>query len=586
MDYQHITQAEQLPGAFSHLSGHKVLGVDIETAPTPQYAQDKRAGLDPHKSRPRLVQVATPDRAYIFDMGYLHPAALAPLSNTPWVCHNAVFEWRHMTHHGYTLPDRIHDTQLMGRPLYHGILSLADLSKAALGVEMDKTLQVSDWAGGLSNAQLEYAANDALVTVRLAHKLLGDLNQHSQGRLYELYRQAVPVIGQQVLQGLNLDWEQHHRLCDAWVVERDTLKIQLDNLLGDINPRSGKQLGEWLSQRLTANQLKAWPRTATGKLSTSAASLALNAHLEIVRPLLRYKAAEKLIGTYGKGYEKHRHPVTGNLHPDFLIAATAGGRFACRNPNVQNPPRTDEFRQLFCAEPGRVLVAADFSQIELRVAALLSQDSKMIAAYAAGDDLHKVTAAAVAGVDLSQVTPQQRQAAKAVNFGNLYQQRPAGLARYARSSYGVEMTVDQAAQAQLRFFNTYPDLHHWQQRRIQDARIYGLAHTRLNLQRDFRIRAGYLEAEACNHPIQGSAGEILLAALAQLPQHLGGMDARLYNHVHDEIILSVTAGDCDKAARGLAAAMVAGFLEIFPEGEALVNGLVDVKIGANWAQTK
>jgi DNA polymerase I-like protein with 3'-5' exonuclease and polymerase domains len=586
MQLTHVTGHHQLPAAFESLAGQPVLGVDIETAPTSEYSSDNRAGLDPYKSRPRLVSVATLQQVFIFDMAHLPPCALDPLSSTPWVAHNAVFEWKHLTHHGYALPAKLHDTQLMGRPLYGGVLSLADLSQQAMGVELDKGLQVSDWAGELSEAQLQYAANDALVTVRLAHKLLGDLNQHSRGQLYELYRKTVPVIGQQVLTGLCVDWEQHRQLYDNWVVERDILKTQLLVLLGDINPRSSKQLGEWLAKQLPAAAIKKWPRTATGNLSTSADTLALNAHIPVVQPLLRYKAAEKLIDTYGKGYEKHRHPVTGNLHPDVLIAGTAGGRFACRNPNVQNPPRTDAFRRLFCAEPGRIMVAADFSQIELRVAALLSKDLRMLAAYAAGDDLHRVTAAAVSGVPLDNVTAGQRQAAKAINFGNLYQQRAPGLARYAQRSYGVAMTTAEAGQAQQRFFSAYPQLMDWQRRRILEARVYGLAYTRMNLPRDFRIRRGYLEAEACNHPIQGSAGEILLASLARLPEYLAGLDARLYNHVHDEILLSVAESDRCEAAQALEGAMVAGFLDIFPEGAALVDGLVEVKTGANWAEVK
>ena len=108
----------------------------------------------------------------------------------------------------------------------------------------------------------------------------------------------------------------------------------------------------------------------------------------------------------------------------------------------------------------------------------------------------------------------------------------------------------------------------------------------MNLARDFRIRRGYLEAEACNHPIQGSAGEILLASLARLPEELSGIDARLYKHVHDEIILSVGETDQAKAGRALEAAMVTGFLDIFPEGEALLTGLVEVKAGHTWAETK
>ncbi len=123
----------------------------------------------------------------------------------------------------------------------------------------------------------------------------------------------------------------------------------------------------------------------------------------------------------------------------------------------------------------------------------------------------------------------------------------------------------------------------WQRRRILEARVYGLAYTRMNLPRDFLIRRGYLEAEACNHPIQGSAGEILLASLARLPEYLTGLDARLYNHIHDEIILGAADGDKDNVALALKSAMVAGFLDIFPEGERMLLGLVEVKTGDSWA---
>lgn len=247
-----------------------------------------------------------------------------------------------------------------------------------------------------------------------------------------------------------------------------------------------------------------------------------------------------------------------------MIAATAGGRYACAKPNVQNPPRDISFRQLFEAEPGRVLVAADFSQIELRVAALLSKDKAMLDAYGRGMDLHRMTAAAVAGTSPEQVTSEQRSAAKPVSFGNLYQQRPRGLSRYARTSFGVEMSLEEAKDAQDAFFRTYPDLHSWQRKQIQTAAVYRHVESRLGLVRDFNIREGYLAAEACNHPIQASAGEVLMASIARLPDELKGVDARVYNHIHDEIVLDVAEHDAKKAKGALREAMVKGFLEIFP----------------------
>lgn len=232
-----------------------------------------------------------------------------------------------------------------------------------------------------------------------------------------------------------------------------------------------------------------------------------------------------------------------------------------------------------------MLVGADYSQIELRVAALLSGDRGMLEAYQRGDDLHRLTAAHVAGVSPDAVTKEQRQAAKAVNFGTLYGQRPAGLAENAQTTYGVEMTKDQAAQALLRFDMAYPQLAAWKRQQIGLAQQQRRVTTRLGLVRDFDIQGqGYLQGEAVNIPVQGSAAEVLMASLARLPSDLSGIDAHLYHNVHDELVLDVAPEQAGAAANALRSAMVAGFLQVFPEGETLTADLIDVKQGHNWAE--
>jgi DNA polymerase-1 len=587
MSLQYVRDPEIARQICAELRSQKIIGIDIETHPLASFEEDPRAGLDPHRSQIRLVTVATCGGQHVvFDMHRLSPRDLDELGDTPWSAHNAGFEYRHMTHAGFRLPAKLHDTMLMGRPIHDGNLSLSDLSKIELDIDLDKTLQRSDWRGELSREQLSYAAADAAAAVDLTYQLLPKLDREGLRPVYELYRRVVPIIGDQSLRGLAFNWERHAALCEEWADERDTRQLELRQLLGDINYRSGKQLANWLTANLPVDVINKWPRTAIGVLQTSADVLTRHAHLPLVQPLLRFKAAEKLLGTYGVGYRKHQHPVTGRLHPDILIAGTAGGRFACRNPNVQNAPRLQAFRALFAAPAGRVLVAADFSQMELRVAALLANEGRMLEAYARGDDLHRITAAAVAGVAPSEVTATQRQAAKAINFGNLYRQRPGGLVRVARSSYGVEMTVAEAAHSQHQFFTTFPDLYRWQMHQIKTARVYGKVQTRMGLVRRFDGSGGYLEAEACNHPIQGSANEVLLAALALLPECLKGCDAFLYNHIHDEIVLDVAEDAVEAAVTGLEFAMRSAFLQIFPEAEAVCTGLVEVKSGCNWAAAK
>jgi DNA polymerase-1 len=231
-----------------------------------------------------------------------------------------------------------------------------------------------------------------------------------------------------------------------------------------------------------------------------------------------------------------------------------------------------------------VLIGADFSQIELRVAALLSGDWNMLDAYRSGIDLHRKTAAAIAGCAVDAVTPQQRNGAKPVNFGNLYGQAAKGLAKQAKLDYGVDMTTSDASQALLKFQMAYPQLEHWKRQQVAKAMQYRQVQTKLGLVRDFDAQhQGYLKGEAQNCPVQGSAAEVLLASLVRLPDALKGTDATLYHTVHDEIELACSPDCADQAAAGLQDAMVQGFIDVFPEGAALTNGLVDVHTGSSWA---
>ncbi|MCB1808491.1 MAG: hypothetical protein KDJ99_26065, partial [Candidatus Competibacteraceae bacterium] len=382
------------------------------------------------------------------------------------------------------------------------------------------------------------------------------------------------------LRGQAFDWAAHAALTEQWQADHDQLSHQLRQHLGAINPNSGPQLGEWLQRTLPASTLQQWPKTPKGRLKTNADSLALFADLPAIQPLLRYKAVSKLLSTYGTKYDQHRHPITGRLHPHFPIGQTVSGRLCAHKPNTQNPPRLAAFRALFIPEPGKILIGADYSQIELRVAALLSNDRAMVDAYARGDDLHTLTAAAVAGVAPEQVTTTQRQQAKAVNFGNLYGQGPAGLAQTAKLTYGVTMSAPQAQQALNQFHMTYPQLAAWKRQQVGLAQQFRQVKTQLGLIRDFDVQGnGYLKGEAQNIPVQGSAAEILHCTLARLPQALQGLDAQLYHNVHDELILQARPEDADKAAHALQDAMVQGFLEVFPHGTALTAGLVDVHTG-------
>lgn len=557
-------------------------GLDIETMPLPAFTRDKAAGLDPWRSRIRLVQIYPGGAAcYVFDVRAL--GGLSPLFDLlhtrALVAHNAVFEWKHLLHAG-AAPGKLGCTLLQANALRGDRPGLAALAADTLGWCLDKTLQVSDWGGSLSAAQLDYAALDAVAAYRLARELSPRLKEVGRERCYELMRDAQRTIAQLERAGCPFDAAAHAALLATWQAQAEQARGELDSLLNGANPDSPLQLSRWLAANLPPDTVATWPKTAGGQLQTDADAMA-GLTLPALEPLKRYKAAMKLLGTYGDGYAKHISPVTGRIHASFTLGGTATGRLACHAPNIQNPPRGAEFRALFAPQPGRCLVVADYSQIELRVAAAVSGDRAMLAAYEAGEDLHRKTAAAVLGIDPAQVTKAQRQMAKAVNFGLLFGQGVAGLQRYAKGSYGVDLTAAEAEQARTAFFRAYPGLSAWQKTTRRNAERAGQVRTPGGRTRPLEGNRA-LATESLNTPIQGGAAECLLAALADL--HLDRLDAQLVNVVHDELVVECEPAQAGAVAAEVERAMVAGFLAIFPNGS--TRELVEAHSGPNWAEAK
>ena len=556
-------------------------GLDIETMPLPEFRTDKKAGLDPHKSAIRLVQVFPGGgTCWVFDVAALGLSCLEPLWERAMVAHNAVFELKHLLH-ATANPARLGCTMLMSNALHGDRPSLADLTAAALGWQLDKALQVSDWGGILTTAQLDYAALDAVAAFKLAATMALELGTTGRARCYRIMRDAQKAIARMELAGCPFDAATHTAMMTGWQATAEAARGELDSLLG-VNPDSPQQLAGWLAANLPPDALDTWPRTKTGALATDADTLA-GLTLPALEPLARYKQARKLLSTYGASYAGHLHPITGRIHPSFLLGATATGRLACRSPNIQNPPRGADFRALFAPTGGRVMVVADYSQIELRVAALVSGDDAMLKAYDDGEDLHRKTAAAVLGKAPGDVTKAERQMAKAVNFGLLFGQGVKGLQGYAKASYGVDLTETEAKRARSAFFAAYPGLSRWQDatrkaaERAQQVRTPGGRVRNLEGTRS-------LQTECLNTPIQGGAAECLLVAMATLEPRLVELGAALVNVVHDELVVECDPERAAAVATAIEQAMVTGFRVIFPEGS--TRELVDAHTGPNWAAAK
>jgi DNA polymerase-1 len=297
----------------------------------------------------------------------------------------------------------------------------------------------------------------------------------------------------------------------------------------------------------------------------------------LARLLLDHRDAAKRAGTYGIELLKHVHPTTGRIHADWQQLGSRAGRMSCSKPNLQQVPRDRAYRACFRPAEGRALVKADLSQIELRIAAQIADDARLIAAYAAGDDVHLLTAAEVLGRSNGTVTQEDRQAAKALNFGLLYGAGIATLRSTAKTSYGVELSESEAATFRRRFFDLYRGLKVWHRRQPGEERAID---TRSLAGRRRRGVTRY--TEQLNIPVQGSGADGLKAALALLWETRDRCpSAAPVLVVHDEIVLECDASDVEAARDWLVDCMERGMASFLTR----VPVVVEATIERDWSGT-
>jgi DNA polymerase-1 len=406
------------------------------------------------------------------------------------------------------------------------------------------------------------------------------------------------------LAGITVDRDALTKQANAWDQELSTLNDDIAKL-GIANPSSARQVALWLRgelERLDAanstSLLSNWPRTSTGTLSTTAKHLRrLADQLPGAALLARFSALEQLRSNFGDKLLARINPRTGRLHGSFLIAKAKSGRFSSSNPNMQNIPKAEAIRSVFVAAPGKQLVVADYSQLELRVMAHIADDTVMTEAYRKGMDLHAVTAAGMISVGPNEFDPEKpdhkdaRQKAKAVNFGVIFGSGPSGLKEFARDAYNLQITVEDAGAMRDRFLATYPGVARWQCEQQARTRETKTVSTRGGRVYRFAWEPGgeYSRNLALNLPIQGTAAEIAVEALiridARLRAELPGK-AQLVLQVHDEFVIEVERNETvvPTAKFILEQEMIAAFEALLPG--APTRGLVTAHSGPTWAAAK
>ena len=593
-DSQIIATPDALAEVVERLKGAKYLTFDVETTSTDAITAD-------------LVGIALTDAP---GRGYY-----VPISNTKYqipnikplfedkklekIAHNAKYDVTVLAQHGLDTLGPIFDTMVAAwlidpRPLgsYYGLKNLAWIR---LGVEMTEITElIGTGKNQITMAQVPveqvapYACADVDMTMRLVESLSEELKERGLWSLFtEVEMPLVPVLTDMERAGIRLDVNVLREMSKHLDERLREIEREIQDLVGyNFNVNSTQQLSGALFIKL-ALPTESLRKTKSGHYSTAANVLeGLRGQHEVIDLILEQRQLTKLKSTYVDALPQLVNPSTGRIHTSFNQTGAVTGRISSSNPNLQNIPIRTELgravRRAFVADEGWKLVAADYSQVELRVMAHIAQDPGLLSAFERGEDIHAATAAAVLGVPLDEITKDQRRIAKSVNFGLSYGQSAFGLAQQ------TGMSREEAAQFIKTYFEKYPGVRDYIDHTKHQAAEQGYVETLLGRRRYFPNLAtmrgperGRAEREAINMPIQGTAADIIKIAMIRLHKTLPerGMRARMLLQVHDELVLEAPNDELEAVVLLVREVMSGAF-------ELSVPLKVDVEVGQNWLEMK
>jgi len=553
----------------------KAVALDLET-----YGSKKRDALKPFKGQIRLLVLRIPDRTpWIIDLkevGYDLGELGKVLETTELVIHNALFDLRFLSVHCGVRPKKVACTMTASKLLKAGKKPVGGAKPNSLGevlveygvADLEKELGGSDWGGELSEDQLRYAADDVNYLHELREELEKDIEAFGLSKVWKLESEILPVVVRMFGKGIYVDRDRLEKLRDQLSESiKDKAREACEELGQEINLNSTKQLREALEG--IGLKLDKTDKGTLSELDHPVGALIL-AYREEKSQSQNVESMLKAIG------EDDR------IHGTFDPSGADSGRISCKEPNLQSVGR-GAIRESFIAPEGRKLVCADYSQIELRIAAVVRGEEKMLKAYRDGEDLHRLTASLVLGKEIEDVNPEERQMAKAVNFGLLYGQGAGGLADYAKTSYGVDMPLEDAERFRDCFFDAYPGMKAYDEKARSDASSVTWASTRLGRKRYFNQFDSWWTRYTgqLNSPIQGGAADVFKTALVNLQKVLPD-DVDIVSNIHDEILLECPESRAGEIQILLEAVMKNAMTELYPE----VPCEVEARVGDSWAEAK
>ena len=410
----------------------------------------------------------------------------------------------------------------------------------------------------------EYAAEDADVTLRLKDKLYREVEALGMAELYHTVEEPmIDVLADMELTGVRIDSEALGRYGVELNTHLQRLEQEICDLAGEpaLNINSSRQLGEVLFGKLRITEKP--KMTKTKQYSTEEEYLqGFAKEFPIVSKVLEYRGVKKLLSTYVEALPKLVNRETGRIHTSYNQAVTATGRLSSTNPNLQNIPIRDELgkpiRAAFVASEGNLIVAADYSQIELRLMAHLSRDKALIDAFLGGEDIHSATAAHLYGKTPQEVTADERRRAKTANFGIIYGISAFGLAQR------LDIANRDAKELIESYFTSYPDVKRYMDEAVANATQSGFVETMFlrrrqlrDIQSSNRTVRGVAERNAINAPLQGSAADIMKLAMVEIARRFKaeGLASKMIMQVHDEVVIDTLSSELEDVKRIVKQAM-------------------------------
>jgi len=486
-------------------------------------------------------------------------ALKGPLTNAsiPKVGHNLKYDFVMLARNGLRPSPLTFDTMVaewLTNPTSHN-LGLKNLAWVRLDFRMTEiTSLIGSGKKQISMAQVPidkvaaYAVMDAIAVIRLLPGLQAELNANSATKLFdEIEMPLIPVLADMEMTGIALDINFLKKMSGELLSRMNEIESSVYAQVGEpFNINSTQQLSNAIFNRLKLSPPDGTRRTDSGHYSTSAEVLeALRGEHPVVDLLLEYRELSKLKSTYADALPEQVNPRTARIHTSYNQAGSVTGRIASSDPNLQNIPiRTElgrQVRQAFIADTGLTLLSVDYSQVELRIAAHMSKDEAMLAAFRANQDIHTATAAAILGTTLDKVTKEQRRNAKAINFGLLYGMSAFGLTRSS------DLTLAEAEDFVEAYFKQFPGVKAYLDNMRRLAAKYGYVETLLGRRRYFPgLKSGgnpatraREEREAINAPIQGTAADIMKLAMLNVASALKnrGLKGHMLLQVHDELVI-------------------------------------------------